>query len=64
MYNLVPPFGLTGSSPLNRALAALTAASSASSSSTVRRAWASSSTSTFLVPSLRSASMRVCSLHR
>jgi hypothetical protein len=41
--NPAPPFGLTGSSPFNRALAALTAASSASSSSMVRRAWASSS---------------------
>ena len=36
--NLAPPFGLMGSSPLNRALAALTASSSASSSSMVRRA--------------------------
>jgi hypothetical protein len=43
--NLAPPFGLTGSSPLNKALAAFTAASSASSSSMVWRAWASSSTS-------------------
>src|ERR1700733_2272981 len=62
--NLAPPFGLTGSSPLNRALAAFTAASSASSSSMVWRAWASSSTSMLFVPSFNPASMRAWSFHR
>jgi hypothetical protein len=45
--NLAPPFRLTGSFPLNRALAALTA----SSSMMVLWAWASSSASKLLTPS-------------
>src|SRR5580700_2909535 len=62
--NLAPPFGLTGSSPLNRATAALTASSSASSSAMVRCAWASSSASKLLMPSARPASIRAWRFQR